>query len=674
MTIEHFAPTETTVDEQASQPSPSSPRALGAMGLAAAALSACGGGSDPSSSPDATLREQPQAITIGATTKPAAADPITKVSADAWRFLTQATFGPTPSDLAATSTLMSKGYQSWLNEQFARQQPITTFELAKLNNGKWGPNGGGVFNMGPDVVCSALWEQFIAGPDQLRQRVAFALSEILVVSFRGGDLGEKALAVASFHDTLVKNAFGSFRTLVEEVAKHPAMGCYLTHLRNEKPDTSIGRIPDQNFARELMQLFTIGLVQLNMDGTPVLDTSNKPIPTYNRFDISVLSHVFTGWAWSSGNWNEGIDVRNSVPAKWDLMRTPMAPLNTFHATPSDFSKIYQSGATPLLFTATAFTPSGDTQTDLTRALDLLFKHPNIAPFIARQMIQRLVTSNPTAAYVKRVALAFKNSNFSLKSLVQAVLLDSDARDLTAVQASNTFGKLREPVLRVTAALRAMGYSTLTVKVDGVTQPRPIFSLPLTFNTQGGVPTSLGQGPYQAASVFNFYRPDHVATWSESGKLGLKAPELQATSELDVAAYIRFVVSGLGWGIGSDVQLTTPATNVPRTPYIEDTAIKLVDARSIQMTYKEEVTLGMASLKTLTATDGLDKVRTLVLNSIVTPINRKLLGGQMSAALQNTLMDTIAPRVNTQRDIWGVLLAARDALTMTMISAEYVVQK
>jgi uncharacterized protein (DUF1800 family) len=663
---------DTAAAQAPANPPPSAIRAGGLLtAVATTALSACGGGGDPAGDAAPGTREQPQAVSIGASTKPTVN--AAGFAYDAWRFLTQATFGPTPKDLEPGSTLISKGYQAWLNEQFVRQPLQSTFNLTQSYENLWRALGGDLFGMGPGIACSAMWEQFLSGPDQLRQRVALALSEIFVLSFRGGDLSERAPSVASYHDLLVKNAFGSLRTLVEGVCKHPAMGLYLTHLRNEAPDGS-GRIPDQNFARELMQLFTIGLVNLKMDGSPTVDSSGNAA-TYNTVDIQVLSHVFTGWGWASGDWNAGNDIRNSVQASWPVMNQPMVPYAGRHATTAHFNAIYQKGM-PLLFTQAKLNPTGVAETDLKNALDVLLAHPNVAPFLARQMIQRLVTSNPSTAYVSRVATQFKASNFSLKTLVQAVLLDTEARDVATIASSTTYGKLKEPMLRITSAFRSLGYATSTanVVVNGVTKVKPLYVMSETFFTQSASTISLGQGPFQSPSVFNFFRPGHVATWSEMGKLGLQAPELQTTSELDVAAYIRFVADGVANGFGPAISKANGELFPQRSPYVEDVYSTLHQYWSLQLIYVAEVTATLNGLKAITTPTDVTKIDGLVRTTIIPSLNRKLLGDQMSEALKTQLSAAMVPFITGNPSILGVLPAIQNAVTMVMVSSEFVVQK
>jgi hypothetical protein len=319
------------------------------------------------------------------------------------------------------------------------------------------------------------------------------------------------------------------------------------------------------------------------------------------------------------------------------------------------------------------------ETDLKNALDVLLAHPNVAPFLARQMIQRLVTSNPSAGYVSRVATQFKASSFSLKALVQAILLDTEARDVTTIASSNTYGKLKEPVLRITSAFRALGYSTLTanVVVNGVTKVKPLYVMSETFYTQNGSTVSLGQGPFQSPSVFNFFRPGHVATWSEMGKLGLQAPELQTTSELDVAAYIRFVADGVanGFGPAIDQLPLQPEPIVKRSPYVEDAFATLHQYWSLQLIYVAEVTATWNGLKAITDPTKASEIDGLVRTTIIPSLNRKLLGNQMSEALKTQLSQAMAPFLSTKEaSVLSVLRALQNAVTMVMVSSEFVVQK
>lgn len=652
--------------------------------------------------------------------------PEQKTYYDGWRLLTQATFGPRPTDLdrdpasttATAKVLWTKGAAAWLNDQFLKQPKDSTYNLAINNEGAWPLTGtdAETVKVGASTTISAIWEQFLSGPDQLRQRVAFALSEIFVVSLRTGfNLDQRTLSVAAFHDMLVKNAFVNFRTLIKDVCLHPAMGDFLSHLFNNRPsftnqfDPVTGRytpdrVPDQNFARELMQLFTIGLVQLNMDGTSVL-VDGKEVETYKQHDIELLSYVFTGWqydldestipanhkplfnyAWVSDGVTNAVSVTSEQKRNiyWPPMRKPMKQLggHSAHATVDDFSKGF--GYTPLTFLGQPFTPTGNATQDLDQALKILMAHQNVAPFIARQMIQRLVTSNPSPAYVRRAATQFKSSNYSMQTLVQAILLDAEARDIKRVLDTTSglsFGKLREPVLRATAALRAMSchahkHFTVAKTTPAVAKDVYIFGYSFRSTTDGfsEAVVNPGQGPYQAPSVFNYFRPGYVVPTS-----GIKAPELQASSPVEVTTYVDFIeallmAGGCGWlgsldgavaGTYKPAEFNFPAINtVPYayTPWRFGVYIKLQD-----------------ELSNLDA--GMSKPVGQRFDAFVNGLNNKFLGGVMSSSMKTLLQGVLGrhfgvdgSNLNASVSSYDKGLAIRQCLLLVLVSAEFVVQK
>jgi uncharacterized protein (DUF1800 family) len=549
---------------------------LAAIGVLAS-LAACGGGED--SAPTVAGGERLSAMAVGTTTQKAN-----------WRFMTQASFGAAPSDLVdgagQPKALMVR--RDWINVQLLKQPKKTTVQWAVdlMNKDQTWISEPRTDSDQPVVrhhVTSAVWEQFLTGGDQLRQRVAYALSQILVVSFTS-DLNQQCLALASYHDMLLRNAFGDFKTLIKEVCKHPAMGVYLSHLRNIRPQ-GVNTVPDQNFARELMQLFTIGQYELNMDGSLKLK-NGSPVKTYTQFDIEMLSYVFTGWGWAKTKLPEiGVVPWNYTPRnrrKSDprfvedrrIMESPMEVYASYHAVTTDYTKVHTdwvardaaqltawgiSLTSPsLLKTPVSFT--GDADADLNKALGIILAHPNVAPFIAKQMIQRLVTSNPTAGYVSRVANAFKLSGLSLASLVSAILTDAEAAD-DKFTASPTFGKLKEPVLRMTAALRAFnakpGYRWKKNAAGVAEKVQNVFYVKDTIAVTGSgyASSDFGQGPYQSPSVFNFYRPGYIpptGLLKNDKQERLYAPEFQICAEAELAAYTKAVSSLVIQGFGGEM--------------------------------------------------------------------------------------------------------------------------
>jgi uncharacterized protein (DUF1800 family) len=477
-------------------------------------VSACGGGSGSGTAPATKLAGAPgrstaQAVTAG-----------TATHADAFRLLTQASFGPTDADVAH---VMSIGAAAWIDEQFAL--PVRAHHLARWNSDN-AITGQGM----PNTVVSSFYEEAMENDDQLRQRVAFALSEIFVVSMQDIGLGStKSQMVASYLDMLNKDAFGYYRTLLADVAMHPAMGVFLSSMSNRKEDPRVGRIPDQNFAREVMQLFSIGLVQLNIDATPKLDSNGQPIYTYGAADIDGLSRVFTGFAWAGPDTSQ--DRFNNNPS----VQVPLRYWTPMQGYPQDHSL----SAKTFLGTTVAAQTTANPSLSLNTALDTIAGHPNVGPFISKQLIQRLVTSNPSPGYVTRVAKVFNDNGSGvrgdMKAVVKAILLDNEARDPAAAIGAG-YGKLREPVLRLTAFLRAYHASSDS-------------GLYLISSTDDPG-AQLGQSPLRAPTVFNFWRPEYVSAGGNTAAHGLVAPEMQITTESSVAGYPNFMMMAVMRGLGN----------------------------------------------------------------------------------------------------------------------------
>ena len=425
---------------------------------------------------------------------------------EAARFLTQATFGPLRSEIAA---VQAQGYNAWIDAQMAL--PYTAHRSATVSDFRiYGGQGNGLF--GPSNRQAAWWKNVILAPDQLRQRVAFALSEILVISDNGGDVAVEG--VANYYDILGNGAFGNFRTLLENVSLNPMMAIYLSSLRNSKATFDSAGValttPDENYAREVMQLFSVGLYLLRPDGTLKLDPTGLPIPTYNQNIVTEMAKVFTGWAYPSTN----LTQFRSAPTDY------FSPLQLFPAFHDDTQKSILNGVV---------LPAGQGGIkDLQQTLDALFVHPNTAPFISKQLIQRLVTSNPSPAYVYRVAQKFENNGSGVRgdlaAVVRAILTDYEARTSTNLS-SPSFGKLREPLIRATALLRSFGASPASGRyISGLS------------NTE----TPLAQSALRSPTVFNFFRPDYVLP-GPLAAAGLVAPEYEitdATYSISVPNFLR----------------------------------------------------------------------------------------------------------------------------------------
>jgi uncharacterized protein (DUF1800 family) len=497
--------------------------------------------------------------------------PISRMGAS--RFLVQASFGPSE---AAIDDVSSTSAESWIARQF---NMASTSHLAYVDNIK-----ANVLTTGQNLAQShffeSFWKQAATGEDQLRQRVAFALSEIMVVSF-DGTLSSNIRTVASYYDVLGRDAFGNFRTLLEDVTLHPAMGQYLTFLRNQKEDATKGRVPDENYAREVMQLFTIGLYQLNPDGT-VVTQGGKPVETYTNADVSGLAKVFTGWSWAGPDTS---DARwNGYSSAQDANRdtTPMQMYSKYHSTSE---KRFLSATIPA--------GSGDGVADLKVALDTLFNHPNVGPFIGRQLIQKLVTSNPSPAYVSRVAAAFANNGKGergdMKAVIRAVLLDPEAREATAAQVEG-YGKLREPIVRLANWMRAFKAAP----------PSGRFQVGNTDNAG----TSLGQSPMRSGSVFNFFRPGYTPPNTRMGAAGLVAPEMQITNETSVAGYMNTMQNVIQGYLGPSLDRVAPDYT---------TELALAD-QPVQLIERLNLILAAGALKPATANQIVSAVQAITLRT------------------------------------------------------------
>lgn len=391
---------------------------------------------------------------------------------DPLRLLTQATFGP---DAASLARVLQVGNAAWIDEQI--NKPVSLHRAAVANLGAQ-----------PENRLAIWWQRALTAADQLRQRVAFALSEIFVISDVADTLAGDVLGVTEYYDILVRGALGSYRDLIEDVTMSPIMGRYLSHLRIAKPDPIANTRPDENYAREIMQLFSIGLWQLDQDSQRTLDAAGRPIPTYRQGDILALARVFTGW-----NYHGALGWFDYTPNY-----LPMEPWEAFHDQESKVAL------------GERFPPGQLATPELMHALDVICDHPNVGPFLGRQLIQRLVTSNPTPAYVSRIAAVWANDGTgargNLGAVVRAILLDPEAR--TGHLSNPAFGKIREPLLMQSALWRAFGASTPT----GVYS----FSLP---------DYVLAQAPLRARTVFNFFRPDYAPPGAIAAA-GLAAPESQ----------------------------------------------------------------------------------------------------------------------------------------------------
>jgi uncharacterized protein (DUF1800 family) len=430
--------------------------------------------------------------------------------ADAARFLSQATLGASWEEIHRTAAM---GYDAWLEEQFNRpigyHQPFLDRLALQLSQADPALE----LEVEPEHRRWSWWEQVMQGPDPLRQRVALALSEHFVVSDDLSQIRDNPQGLANYYDMLLGNAFGNYRDLLMDVTLHPVMGVYLSHLKNER--SRGGRFPDENYAREIMQLFSIGLFLLHPDGSFVVDGSGAPIPTYDNDDITEFAKIFTGLSYDSPE----RDFRGGQ-AEWTR------PMRMYH-------EYHEPGPKYLL--RGMYVPAGQTGLqDINDAIDNLFNHPSVAPFVARRLVQRLVTSNPSPEYLERVSAAFADNGDGvrgdMKAILSAVLMDPEAREFPHLGRIHD-GMLRESFLRRVHLARAFDASNLS------------FDYPIS---DSGAPISFGQRPLSSPTVFNFFLPDHQPT-GEIADAELFAPEFQiitAVTAISSANQLRSQVDGV----------------------------------------------------------------------------------------------------------------------------------
>lgn len=574
------------------------PRSAGstAVSLLAVAVAACGGGGGTGGTGNG----------LAGGTAPVSTARKPQTDAEAARFLLQTGIAAAPSEIAA---VRSEGFAPWLERQMAVGHSSAVAWLAgrgysQVDSNRW-------FDR-TEPGDYMIWNQLMGGAPAVRTRAALALSEYFVVSLDGLDFRWRSQGMARYWDILAENAFGNFRTLLEAVTLNPAMGRWLNTLGNRGADGS-GRVPDENYAREVMQLFTIGLHQLNPDGTARAGANGQPIETYSNTDVQELAKVFTGydfdWTGTTAvpdpqNADRSIESVDYVlkpmtadPAKWRRPRT-----TGYHASEA---KSFL-GAT---------IPAGTSAPDSLRvALDTLFNHPNVGPFFARQMIQRLVTSNPAPGYVQRVAAVFADNGRGVRgdlaAVFRAIWLDDEALAAANV-ASNSFGKLREPILRLAQWARSFGASSQSGNWTVADTRDPS--------------SRLAQSPLRSPSVFNFFRPGYVPAGSNTAANAMVAPELQLVNESTTPAYVNFmqrVIAGQEF-----------VTRDLATPYAEQVAMahdaaRLVDNLDLLLTAgqlsPESRALIRGALDAVVVTEGSDaatklrRVQTAVLLVMAAP--------------------------------------------------------
>ena len=448
-------------------------------------------------------------------TLPAPASPVfAETDAEASRFLQQATFGATDTDIAA---VRAQGYAVWLDAQMALPRGQRAWDWM-VSAGYATIDERALYDSGGWTAECALAREAATLPDGVRQRVALAMSEFFVVSSLVAQMPWTGMAMAHYWDQLKDHAFGNFRDLLEAMTLNPAMGAWLNMRGNLKEDPAIGRVPDENYAREVMQLFTIGLTRLNLDGTPQRGADGQPLPTYSQDDVTQLARIFTGWDW----WDDGrrfiAPVTNNGRPYPEFTRRAMVFESSRHSNRAS------------VVLGRSIAAGGNGPARLKAALDILFQHPNVGPFFGRQMIQRLVTSHPSPAYVARVAAAFNDNGAGvrgdLKAVWRGILLDEEARGPASL-VSPTHGKVREPMVRVLQWLRTFGARS--------SQGTWAWPINLEDSTRW-----YGQRPFTPPSVFNWFRPGYVPPGTAMATVGATAPEFQIINESSVSQWVNAI--------------------------------------------------------------------------------------------------------------------------------------
>ncbi len=548
---------------------------------------------------------------------------------DAGRFLSQATLG---ADYETIQKVAAMGYEPWIDEQFnlpkSEYLPLTQSIYQHFINA-WA-NQFGLNNVKEDgenlpfghFFSLAWWQNNMTATDLLRHKIALALSEILVVSYKSGNLEDSGFGISYFYDILYKNAFGNYREVLRQVTLAPAMGTYLSHYNNPKSDPSINRHPDENYAREVMQLFSIGLYELNQDGTQKL-VNNQPIPTYNNTDIKEFAKIFTGLG-AGERWVSILEDFSDEPPEWGM--------DFYESNPTKSMKIYEAwheqGEKRLL--NGQIVPTGQTgMQDIEAAMDNLFNHPNIGPFIGRRLIQNLVKSNPSPAYIGRVAAAFADNGEGqrgdMKAIIKAILLDPEARDCDYAT-KNDIGKLRAPLARYVHALRAF-------KVNSTSN---------TFWDDGYLTEmTLQQIPLRANSVFNFYLPDYQPNGAiaESNQF---APEFQIHNSTTSISYGNLLYT----------MLYEEESLYNLKPELEGVGVIEIDAtKPIQLDFSAEDAMA-SNLNAL-----LDRLDILLTNGNLSTNTRKIIFNALNQ------MDT--------EDVWDI---RNTAVFLIMLSPDYAILK
>jgi len=555
---------------------------------------------------------------------------------DAARFLGQATSG---FDFEAIEALSEQGFENWIDAQmmlpemnYLDSTRMVWDHFVEAYYDEWGEI---IINGNEDVFPAgfywrmAWWNNAMSGEDLLRQKVALALSEILVTS-EDSKLDRDAFGLASYYDVLYSNAFGNYRDLLEEVTYHPAMGYYLSSINNSPTNEEENVHPDENYAREVMQLFTIGLYQLELDGTFVTDEEGVPIPTYDNSDVTELAKVFTGLG-PAQYWAPWDDYSEEI-VQWGVWYNTVPFINS--TIPMVMFDGWHEYGVKHLLNGEATVDGALGGQDIDMALDLLFNHSNTAPFVSKLLIQRMVKSNPSPEYIERVASVFVNNGEGvrgdLSAVVKAILLDDEARHCSWIEDA-TSGKMREPMMRYIQILKAFNATNQSGKMWSV----------------GWLADELGQHPMASSSVFNFFLPSYAPSGPVSDS-SLVAPEFELLNSAMAIKYIN-LISDMFFGETYMESVTMAHPDEIGYPWW-DMGFESPEDK-VSLNFDDEITLAANDV-----------------HAMVDRLNILLAGGTASSET----LDTISTLV----DLEGLAPADRVkvAVYLLLISPDYIIQK
>ena len=619
----------------------------------------------------------------------------------AHRLLLQTTFGPIQSEIERVKSL---GIPGWIDDQLNMNSAYSnasdgwkthlerTQEIAMQAEPSVDWYGSSqVFNQQShsytvkDYQMAAWWENALGatapnrreiGTDQLRQRIAYALSQLLVVSTSSPTMMTRGEALAVYYDLLAKHAFGNYRQLLKEIAINPAMGVYLSHQGNRKADPDTGSRPDENFAREIIQLFTIGLYELNLDGSPNRDGNHTTYPdpgshtvaTYTQTDIEELAKVMTGWDLADNS--QFGQLRNSS-GNYTVPMVFNPAMHEDEAAEGGDGNITLMGQTLSL-------NAGTDKSGLDDALDRLFAHPNVAPYVSRHLIQRLITSNPSANYVARIARLFNDNGQGvkgdLKAVVRGILLDPEARD-TSYQSNPAYGKAKEPLLAITQLLRAAHVTPL----NGWTSKENI-AMNHTYWYRNPE-KDLNQAAMRSPSVFNFYNPDHVPSDPYFTNHQMVAPEFQIQTSQMLVDYNNLVVNLIS-GLEKNRITRSSGKSLnefasPRNHY----SLSLLTNFDTELTLFEQALEGdangdFATLKDDTLDNHGDTPKSRAVNTLIDHLDLQLLGGTMSNEYRDALKHYLlnSNYTNTSSNFESARRMVQETFTFIITSSAYMIQK